>query len=124
MVRLIMLFLPVLFPSWRFFAKIGAAPRVDFRLNGGSWQCATAPCGHDTLAASIVRLFWNRNGNERLFLVTCAERLLTGNSTKDEEHLLRCLSRRVAQSGQLTVRIRLVDQDGEETAYVSRPFDI
>ena len=122
--RLLELYLPVIFPSWRFFAEIGAGPRVEYRLNGGPWVSATTPPACETLAAAALRLFWNRDGNERLFLVTCAERILTKSSPKAEDELARRLAWQAGGVGRLIFRIRLVDADGCETAFVSAPYDL
>ncbi len=122
--RLIELYLPVLFPSWRFFAEIGAGPRVDVQVNGGAWAPVSEPPSRETWADVVLRLFWNPRGNERLFLVTCAERILTERSARAEAELVRRLAGRVEGRGKLVFRIRLVDADGEDAAYVSQLFDV
>ena len=76
------LILPALIPSWRFFDRIGPAPRIE---------CAASSTADDSRAAwrevwprparvspgeMVRRLFWNPRWNQSLYLVSCAERLL------------------------------------------------
>lgn len=122
--RLLELYLPVLFPYWRFFEEIGASPRVEYRVDGGPWIEATARPDQVTWQTHILSLFWNRAWNERLFFVTLAERILMGTSVKASEQLASRLSKWAGQSGRLVYRIRLVDGDGDDVVFESVPYDI
>lgn len=83
MLRLIRLFLPVVFPSWRFFAVIEPSPRIEFCVLGSDpaevvlpWRelCPRPP--QVGVGQTLARLVFNAQVNERLFLVTCAERVV------------------------------------------------
>lgn len=87
MFRLIHLFLPVLFPSWRFFAVIEPSPRIEFCVRragvGGElgdlvlpWRELYPRPARVGVGQALTRLVFNPHVNERLFLVTCAERLV------------------------------------------------
>ncbi|PUA26518.1 MAG: hypothetical protein B0W54_22470 [Cellvibrio sp. 79] len=74
-------FLPILFPSWRFFSGIGPSPRVELgfvvgRDESPDYWVAFRPLPQRlTTVQHIVRLFHNPHWNELLFINTCAERL-------------------------------------------------
>ncbi|WP_341863517.1 hypothetical protein [Gymnodinialimonas sp. 57CJ19] len=92
--ELLRLFLPVVFPSWRFFAEIGASPRIHFRTGDGPWRDAMErPCAL-SIAQRLRRLFWNPGWNEALFLSALAERLLVAPEPwlmpEIEARLMRC----------------------------------
>ncbi len=119
MLRLFQLYLPVLFPSWRFFEAIGAGLRVEYRRDGGAWTGVVPRSERLTLWSVLTSLVWNRAWNEHLFIVTCAERLLTRTSDKAEDELVARLSARQRGHGHLTFRIVLEDADGPAVAYES-----
>lgn len=73
---LVTLFLPVLFPSWRFFEQIGASPRIEVCLNG-AWQPVKLGPETQHIGQTVRRLLWNPDRNEALFLTALAERCLT-----------------------------------------------
>ncbi|WP_420861897.1 hypothetical protein [Algirhabdus cladophorae] len=81
MFQTLSLILPVLIPSWRFFKTIEPSPRVEW---------AVFPRGEDaptvwnefrpqpivvTPLQMVLRLFWNPDRNEELFVISCAERI-------------------------------------------------
>lgn len=76
------LLLPALIPSWRFFDRIGSSPRIEFAVAtsvdeaGAPWREVRPKPAHVSLRVMLFRLFWNPHGNESLYLVSCAERLL------------------------------------------------
>lgn len=73
--RLIGLFLPVLFPSWRFFETIGASPRIEVGL-GARWVSAVSLPSSLTAFDLVWRILWNPQRNEALYLTALAERAL------------------------------------------------
>lgn len=79
MIRAFRLLLPVLFPSWRFFAEVGPSPRIEWRrIEGpchGPWRPVFIWPERISGAAQIKRLFFNPAWNAQLYLVTCAEKL-------------------------------------------------
>lgn len=74
--------LPAIIPSWRFFDRIGPAPRLEFALVTSpdeaacEWQAVNPRPARVLPWVALARLFWNPYGNEALFLVSCAERLI------------------------------------------------
>lgn len=75
------LLLPALIPSWRFFDRIGPAPRIDYALSETpddvpAWNEVRPRPAHLSIGTVLARLFWNRRRNEALYLVSCAERLV------------------------------------------------
>ena len=76
-----LLILPVLVPSWRFFQSIEPSPRVQWTLHAGNddaaanWKEFRARPDNVTPFQMIRRLFWNPAWNESLYLVSCAERI-------------------------------------------------
>jgi len=82
------LLLPAIFPSWRFFESIGPAPRVEYALldenmddeqgaaHDKTWQEYCPAPENLSLCAMLRRLFYNPRWNERLFVLSCAERMI------------------------------------------------
>ena len=76
------LLLPALIPSWRFFDRIGPAPRIEFAMTGSQddplpdWREVRPRPARVPFVTMLGRLFWNRRRNESLYLVSCAERLV------------------------------------------------
>lgn len=74
--------LPALIPSWRFFDRIGPAPHLEFALTTSTsdvqaeWREVRPRAARVPIHVMAGRLFWNARGNETLFLMSCAERLL------------------------------------------------
>lgn len=130
----IALAIPILVPSWRFFKTIEPSPRVEWTCVGTDhppvWQELFPRPEHVSLPQMLLRLFWNPTVNERLYMVSCAERLMETESL----HSLRALQARVraavgdipAQEAQ--VRIVFVSRVGgtihRETLYQSAPFPV
>lgn len=79
---MLQLLLPALIPSWRFFDRIGPAPTVQFALVESAdvlvtgWRDVHPRPAHTSVPTMLGRIFWNPRGNEALYLVSCAERLL------------------------------------------------
>lgn len=90
--------LPALLPSWKFFDTIGPSPRVDYALLAATQPLADADW-HEFrprparlgLPQMLLRLCWNPVGNETLYVVRCAERLLEGERGFVEAELRRRL---------------------------------
>lgn len=140
MIKTLSLILPVLIPSWRFFKTIAPSPRVEWVLitkNGDmaqEWQPFRPKPLNVTVRQMIWRLFWNPQGNEDLFVVSCAERIAqtpTNHSIHEiQARIQRDLAaQRIEPNGQ-TVRFRLVfvHRDGASLAqgvlFVSDPFPV
>ena len=93
MMRALQLFLPVLFPSWRFFPEVGPSPRIEYALLSGpddaapTWMAFAPPPAALSFAQSLKSLFWNPARNASLFLVTCSEQFIGNDAQPALEHL-------------------------------------
>jgi hypothetical protein len=82
------LFLPIIFPSWRFFSSIGPSPRIEFGFSASPEQLPLAWHRYSPLPDSLPwrdylrRLVYNPEWNELLFINSCAERLLEGEGNE------------------------------------------
>lgn len=132
------LLLPALMPSWRFFDRIGPAPSLEFALTasrdgaGSHWQALRSRPIRVSPARMIAGLVWNPRGNESLYLVSCAERLLDDPSPARADRLWRRVARIVRDdeataASDLFLRVRVVEtvrEDGRlvrQVAFVSGP---
>lgn len=94
MVRLFQLFLPVLFPSWRFFEEIGPSPRIEIRTEGSDTWTELWPIPvRLSVAQYLQRLFYNPDWNRRLYLVSTAIR----HVVDPEDHVLVELTNAVSE---------------------------
>lgn len=81
MLKTLSLTLPVLFPSWRFFKSIEPSPRVQWALLSETkttepdWQEFRPRPVTISPIQILLRLFWNPDWNDTLFVVSCAERI-------------------------------------------------
>jgi hypothetical protein len=116
------LLLPALVPSWRFFDRIGPAPRVELALVGGSsddsptWREVHPRPARVSFGVMLARLFWNHRRNESLYLVSCAERLVDDPTEQRALQLWRrvvdtAISEMVVgePSGHAFLRVRIVE---------------
>lgn len=91
------LFLPILFPSWRFFSSIGPSPRIHYAFlksemeEPESWQEFRPRPEKISLWQSFKNLFNNPYWNETLYINTCAERLFEGYSEMREQEIMHRL---------------------------------
>ena len=93
MLRVFGLLLPAVFPSWRFFREVGPSPRIEMRADGGAWQ-QVMPIPQDMPPLqSLRRLLWSPHENERLFLVSLADRILHEARDHDLTELTQRLAR-------------------------------
>lgn len=125
------LLLPILLPSWRFFAGVGPSPRVQGLLSTGDrsapdWRDFGQPPENLSAFTMLCRLFFSPGRNEDLFLVSLSERMITDPT----DHTLREIWTRIDQAvppGQICLRFRLcfVSRENEDlvsdTLYQSDP---
>ena len=94
MIRALSLLVPVLMPSWRFFAVVAPSPMIEFavRQPGAKgkphWQEFRPRPQALSLLAMARRLFWNPQWTETLFLTTCTERYLESEDPKRLREIL------------------------------------
>ena len=77
MKRLLLLLLPALIPSWRFFKTVEPSPRVQWTLvqdGERKWQEFNPRPEVVSFGRMLRRMVWNPRWNEALFLVSLAER--------------------------------------------------
>ncbi|MEM8882378.1 MAG: hypothetical protein AAGC82_17460 [Pseudomonadota bacterium] len=118
---LVQLYLPVLFPSWRFFAEIGASPRVEYRIANGPWRAAIARPRRLSLIARLGRVFWNPDGNEALFLAACAERYVVEPAPWLVDEIKQRARHRHRLRASPDIRLLFVTPEGQAVAYESPP---
>jgi hypothetical protein len=129
---LVSLVLPVLVPSWRFFKTVEPSPRVEWAPVGGPpWQELLPRPDRLGPTGMLARLFWNPIGNERLFMVSCAERLMQSESAHSAAQI-QARVRRAAQAvegpNDRAAQFRIVfvhrSQQGlqRDVLYTSHPF--
>ena len=94
MIRALTLLLPVLVPSWRFFAMVGPSPRIEVAVLASEtatpqdWQEFRPRSATIPFPAMLQRLVWNPGWNEQLFLMSCAERFLGDEWQAGLDHIL------------------------------------
>ena len=132
MLQTLRLLAPVLLPSWRFFDRITASPRIEVqRLDAGGdavgdWREFRPRPQSLPFGVYLRRLVWNPRWNEALFLTSCAERLLYSPS----DYSILEISTRIAEGLPADAalpffrfRLVLVSRAGEalqrEVAYIS-----
>ncbi len=140
MLKSLALIAPALIPSWRFFDRITASPRIEVARMAQEDDLATGATGWRefrprpqslSLTALLRRLFWNPVWNETLFLTSCAERLLE----KPTAHSIDEIASRIAagldpRAAEPFFRFRLVliSREGDalqkEVVYVSSPYSV
>lgn len=82
MYKTLKLILPALLPSWRFFDVIAPSPRIEFRVlktehdMPDGWREFRPRPIKLSFFEMLKRMFWNRQWNEDLFLVSCAEKIM------------------------------------------------
>ncbi|MCC6912555.1 MAG: hypothetical protein IT566_02540 [Rhodospirillaceae bacterium] len=113
------LLLPALIPSWNFFDEIAASPRIEYALlrapgDSCAWREFRPRPPSLSPLTMLARLFWNARGNETLFVVSCAERLLAEPTAHSQDEIFRRIAADVAEKDAwLRFRILLVsEQDG------------
>lgn len=117
MLRVVYLVLPALFPSWRFFKTVGPSPRVEVRVHRDDcvtdWREALPRPTRMRLADQLKSLFWSARVNQRLFLVTCGERLAEEPDPRVDQMLRRRLWSLVVAGPEdaLEFRVVLVSKD-------------
>lgn len=140
MLKSLALIAPALIPSWRFFDRITASPRIEVARMAGEddlasgvtvWREFRPRPQSLSFAAILRRLFWNPAWNETLFLTSCAERLLN----EPTDHSITEIASRIAaglgpRAGEPFFRFRLVlvSREGDalqkEVVFVSSPYSV
>lgn len=133
MLQMVKLFLPVVFPSWRFFSAIGPSPRIEYvftdsasrELVEQNWQPLVLLPAQLTWRQALWRFVFNAQWNELLYLNTCAEHLFEGYSDFFDQEIGLRLCAKIANgelhapqaATYLVYRLRAVH------AYESQPSD-
>ena len=99
MLQTLKLLLPALLPSWRFFDEIVPSPRIEVAYlstdtvaqedTSIAWFEFRPRPQQVSLQTMLLRLFWNPDWNENLFLVSCSERLMSDPSEHSETEIAR-----------------------------------
>lgn len=105
MLQTVKLLLPALIPSWRFFDAITPSPRIEFCLlkkakaAPAKWQEFRPRPARLTSGEMLKRLFWNPHWNESLFLVSCAERLVTSPTEHSRVEIVKRITAELQRRG-------------------------
>ena len=135
------LLLPILFPSWRFFSRIGPSPRIDIgwlsekNAQPLEWLPFRSLPEQMGVAAGVQRLFFNPVWNERLYLNTCAEHLLERDSAfhaqQIAERLLHAINTGELKAGAaryLVFRVRALEMEAgqvrDDLVFMSEPIPL
>lgn len=135
------LLLPALFPSWRFFDTVAPSPRIEFALREDSnhlsqnWQEFRPRIDNLSFGKILRRMFWNPHWNESLFLVSCAERLISNPTEHSSNEIVSRIRKSLKNSSvdlEKTpyMKFRLVflyreDKDVERyIAFTSQDYDL
>lgn len=134
------LFLPIIFPSWRFFSSIGPSPRIevgfvaDKNSEPQEWLRFRPLPKRINFTLGLQRLFHNPQWNERLYINTCAEHLFEEFSEFREREIgqrlvAATLRKEIVADDKfhyLVFRIRAIESEVEQVrddvVFVSRPF--
>lgn len=133
--RLLMLLLPGLIPSWRFFQTIEPSPRVQWRVlddaadDPNTWREYHPRPQHLSPARMLRRLVWNPNWNDALYLVSLSERLMEAPTRHSVSEIQRRVERAYpTDTPQPYLQFRLVfvrrkgTEISAEVTYVSEPW--
>ena len=136
------LFLPILFPSWRFFSSIGPSPRIEmgFMVDKNSvpqqWLPFRLLPKKINFILGLQQLFHNPLWNERLYINTCAEHLFESYSEFHEKEIgvrlvSAVLNKEIIASDEaqyLVFRIRAIETEAgqvrDDVVFVSKPFAV
>ncbi len=126
---------PVLIPSWKFFKSIEPSPRIEWCWEEeAAWRELRPLPQRMSLLRRLMRLFWNPEWNEKLFLVSCAERIKEAPT----EHSIAVIRGHVraysegyiptAAANALRFRLVFVQRTGsvlsQEVVFVSEAFPV
>lgn len=130
MLRSLQLLLPALVPSWNFFDIIAPAPFIEYAAlqnkdDTPNWQAFRPRPQRLSTVPILRRLFWNPNWNESLFLVSCAERLLTEPTDHSRNEILARIKADITPSiSYLQFRLVLRHRLQTEIAYLSQVYAV
>ena len=134
------LLIPAIIPSWNFFDSIAPSPRIQFSLLKSetdatrNWQEFRPRPQSVSLVKMLRRMFWNPRWNESLFLVSCAERIVSNSSPElmihSEQEILKRIKNDLLQkhksitTSHLQFRLLFLKRQdskiNEEVTFVSR----
>lgn len=130
MLRSLQLLLPALVPSWNFFDIIAPAPFIEYaalknKSDTPHWQEFRPRPQRLSCVQMLKCLFWNPNWNETLFLVSCAERLLSEPTDHSHNEILTRIKADIPPGiPYLQFRLILRHRLLTETAYLSQVYAI
>lgn len=125
MLRPLSLLLPALIPSWNFFDVIAPSPRIEYVLLSSrgavadDWRAFRPQPERMSPSTMLLRLFWNPRWNETLFVVSCAERLVTAPTAHSEDEVFQRIAADLvrqpddANAAWLCFRLVFVSREGE-----------
>lgn len=131
--NLLGLLAPALIPSWNFFDWIAPSPRIEYALTASedgaaeTWTEFRRRPVHVSPLAMAGRLLWNPRGNETLFVVACAERMVADPTAHSEDEIFARIAADLSAGAApwLSFRLVFVSREGEglvrQLLFQSRP---
>jgi len=119
---------PILIPSWRFFDRVSDSLQIEFAWvpsptimdQESLWQVFRPKPEHLGWGQSLLQLFWNPAGNELMYLLSCADKVLADDSVfamNEIEQRLRKTCPPLTSQSYLMFRLRV----GNQISFVSEP---
>jgi hypothetical protein len=136
MIEGLKLLLPAIIPSWRFFDRVTASPRIEFSIISNEketpshWQEFRPRPQHVSLITMLKRMASNSRWNESLFLVSCAERIMENPTAHSKTEIAAriCLELKAEQEGFMKFRLVFICREGEtlhsEIMFISDPYPL
>ncbi len=114
MLTLLKLFLPILFPSWRFFEAIGPSPRIEVRLaSSPDWHPLGALPARLNVGDYLRRLVHAPEWNAQLYLTSTAIRHAVEPTAHTQSTLTRLIARDLSPAEPFAFRIAFLARDGQ-----------
>ena len=121
MANVLALLLPAVVPSWRFFDRITASPRIEVGVwnpadpDGLTWKDLRPRPAQVGLCRMLVRLLWNPHWNESLYLVSLAERIVeTGCVHAVQGVWERIETSHLPEGSDICFRVVMLSRDGDD----------
>lgn len=119
---------PVLFPSWRFFDRVGTGLVLEFAwvtpaaADITDWREFSEVPERYSWTRALLKLFVNPRGNDRLYVYAQCEKILTEESAKALEEVRARIARSYPPTqGDRVLILRLRDRLSGELLFLSAP---
>ncbi|MCE2929054.1 MAG: hypothetical protein LW817_05445 [Candidatus Caenarcaniphilales bacterium] len=120
MLQVFKLLAPIFIPAWQFFREIAPSPRIEYALDSEqfkTWHEFNLRPQEINFWGFVRRIFYNREWNEMLFIMNCAEKLITSPNQYSSEEILKRLKTNLKLSDSEHLKFRLVFVSIENGAF-------